>query len=855
MIFNPLFIDTELKQVNSIGNSKTKDSYLFQDIINVAKTLTEDRKFSHSSVLSNLLNDIKGLSDLNETGNSVLPVELSSLLSNINETLDGKEITSTNNSIDKLDHSILISKSFDELSDMIESALKKLEKNFDLQIHIEDGLIFEGSETTKVPQNIISNIEQKLINNEPVLIVVHQDDSTKLFNLTLNKLSPQIVSANSSVNTGEIAYQLSLEPVATDEQGLKISETKNVAHNPILTNEAKNNPTISENAQVNISKEIKTNADQANTVKNHKSKTNAILKETDTIKNNSGKSSAANNNEKLKTISYTGELFKELPKAKSYSEDSSVNNSNEKAKPISFAGELPKSKINENNVKTSEDFIINSDKSTVSGEKVINKEVSKIIPTMFEGKTELQKNKIVEDPKSLSANIPNEKFTDSIKSEATSANTAEFKTNNIDQTSTKEFREYSQTENKIIDKLLRKSMIESFERNNPQPTVKRETNIKLPQGPLKPELTIESNNSQLNSERVLIELRPKTNINNVEQVSSKLQSGYFNEMQNISVTRKLELDGLHKELSTKLPEIFQISAKPEKEKVINDSNSAEKSETTFPLSSENKRINIDPQKSERLQSFLNQTHQKVITEVKREVNPNISTEDVNNKQTDFDPNSLLTNSNKNITKSTDGETVIPKDANSESKFSESKSTQNVSNEKAQNTNGSNEQTQPVINQKEIKTEQQVINTQQVKVNTKAKEQPELNSKITDEINDLIISDKKDKAVISLEPATLGKIKIALEIIENKVTARLEVENQAAKEMLQNQVDFLRENINNNGVQISSVSISLQQQEQKNSKANKEKRKENNVEKNEVSEKSNQENNTKSLGYNTYEFLA
>jgi flagellar hook-length control protein FliK len=74
-------------------------------------------------------------------------------------------------------------------------------------------------------------------------------------------------------------------------------------------------------------------------------------------------------------------------------------------------------------------------------------------------------------------------------------------------------------------------------------------------------------------------------------------------------------------------------------------------------------------------------------------------------------------------------------------------------------------------------------------------------------------------------------------------------------MLQNQVEFLRENINTGGIQLSSISISLQNNDQKNHKANREKRKENNITKNEVSENKGKETNIKSLGYNTYEFLA
>jgi len=224
----------------------------------------------------------------------------------------------------------------------------------------------------------------------------------------------------------------------------------------------------------------------------------------------------------------------------------------------------------------------------------------------------------------------------------------------------------------------------------------------------------------------------------------------------------------------------------------------------------------------------------------------------NNEQKIVHENRNFEKANKNITqevnreiaKSNEEAEKTNKQSNKESDISKSEGIEKAGN------NASHVLT------KDLKVEQpQSLQTNQVKVRTKELVQPELNSKIVEEISELVISEGKDKAVIYLDPADMGKIKVALEIIDNKLTARLEVETNSAKEMLHNQVEYLRDSLSNNGIQLNSLSISLYSSEQKNSKSLREKRKESSIREIDTKENFQKEKQAKSFGYNTYEFIA
>jgi flagellar hook-length control protein FliK len=106
------------------------------------------------------------------------------------------------------------------------------------------------------------------------------------------------------------------------------------------------------------------------------------------------------------------------------------------------------------------------------------------------------------------------------------------------------------------------------------------------------------------------------------------------------------------------------------------------------------------------------------------------------------------------------------------------------------------------------------------------------------------------------PDSLGKVKISMDINKNVIHAHAEVENEAARSLMQNNIENLKQSLVQQGMQLNSLNISLSnQQEQKSSKSFQSKRKpvySEQVKK--IDEKENI-NVSKHYGYNTYEFLA
>jgi flagellar hook-length control protein FliK len=130
------------------------------------------------------------------------------------------------------------------------------------------------------------------------------------------------------------------------------------------------------------------------------------------------------------------------------------------------------------------------------------------------------------------------------------------------------------------------------------------------------------------------------------------------------------------------------------------------------------------------------------------------------------------------------------------------------------------------------------------------------SDIVKEISKLA-SDRDQKSVIlKLVPEDLGKVKISLDISNNIIHAHAEVENETAKSLLQNNLNALKQSLVQQGLQLSSLNISLSNnQEQKSNKSYSPKRKFTYQE--QIREIGEQEHQvvSKNYGYNTYEFLA
>ena len=128
------------------------------------------------------------------------------------------------------------------------------------------------------------------------------------------------------------------------------------------------------------------------------------------------------------------------------------------------------------------------------------------------------------------------------------------------------------------------------------------------------------------------------------------------------------------------------------------------------------------------------------------------------------------------------------------------------------------------------------------------------SDLVSEIAHIISEGESKSVVLKLQPGDLGKVKIALEVVDKAVHANIEVENESVKQAVQNNINNLKQSLNLNGLQLSNVSVSLSGGESKSNKAFAQKKKANQNLYNKKIDSAGDITASKSLGYNTYEYL-
>ena len=130
---------------------------------------------------------------------------------------------------------------------------------------------------------------------------------------------------------------------------------------------------------------------------------------------------------------------------------------------------------------------------------------------------------------------------------------------------------------------------------------------------------------------------------------------------------------------------------------------------------------------------------------------------------------------------------------------------------------------------------------------------QLNS-VNSRIESLIASRESQSLTLKLNPASLGKIDIALEVIENTVKANIEVENEVVRQSVQANIDQLRQSLIQQGLQPQSLSVSLSNSEDRSNKYFKNKKRNQHDREVEL-ENSLEQEAPKKMGYNTYDFVA
>lgn len=127
------------------------------------------------------------------------------------------------------------------------------------------------------------------------------------------------------------------------------------------------------------------------------------------------------------------------------------------------------------------------------------------------------------------------------------------------------------------------------------------------------------------------------------------------------------------------------------------------------------------------------------------------------------------------------------------------------------------------------------------------------AEVMKEISKFIQQGDRSSIVLKIDPESLGTVKIALDLADKVVHANIEVENEAARKLMENNLNQLYNSLNQNGLQLNSINISLANQEQKQGKMPNHKRRafmdDGGKDSDEIGEL-----RQKQMGYNTYDYL-
>ncbi len=153
-----------------------------------------------------------------------------------------------------------------------------------------------------------------------------------------------------------------------------------------------------------------------------------------------------------------------------------------------------------------------------------------------------------------------------------------------------------------------------------------------------------------------------------------------------------------------------------------------------------------------------------------------------------------------------------------------------------------------------------IDTEKFKIMTEAKQINEpvkfiKPTEIIPEFSKIIQAGEKQSMTFQLTPENLGKVKLIVDLVGNQISTRIEVENEQVKQYVQSNIEQLKQNLQSAGVHLSNVNVSLGESEQKFAKTFTSRKK--------MGEKISKikegddttRRSQKSLGYNTYEYLA
>jgi flagellar hook-length control protein FliK len=128
--------------------------------------------------------------------------------------------------------------------------------------------------------------------------------------------------------------------------------------------------------------------------------------------------------------------------------------------------------------------------------------------------------------------------------------------------------------------------------------------------------------------------------------------------------------------------------------------------------------------------------------------------------------------------------------------------------------------------------------------------------IIKEIKSFIEQGTKSSMTLNIEPENLGSVKISLDMTQNIVQARINVDNESVKQYVQTNLESLKQSLNQSGVNLGNIQVNVSSSDQKQQKnvspfKRRMSGKTENISYDEVEETANK----KILGYNSYDYLA
>jgi flagellar hook-length control protein FliK len=201
---------------------------------------------------------------------------------------------------------------------------------------------------------------------------------------------------------------------------------------------------------------------------------------------------------------------------------------------------------------------------------------------------------------------------------------------------------------------------------------------------------------------------------------------------------------------------------------------------------------------------------------------------------------------------TSSEKVEQKNQDSEKVISDiSKTAKTVSSSQESSSQKSDKQNQNTFEKAFITVNKTEQFSKEVKETAKVVDQ----SRLMNEIENVIKSGDKKNVTLKIYPEELGSVKISLDFTDNNVSAKINVSNDSVRQVILTQADNLKSSLSESGIQLAALNVSVDNSDEKANPQTKTKKKSaNSDDKKVVIKDIPNPVKIKNLGYNTYDYV-